>query len=130
MGRDGATGNGSGIGDVEVSLPWPPPPLWPNNSRGRSWKVRKATEDAYKIRAAVAANGLSAPKANKARITFHKPNRARFDLDNAYAAMKPAQDVICAKLGLDDSQLQEVTLVRGEPWKAGGILVEFSAPSE
>lgn len=112
-----------------IRLSWPDKALWPNRSRGKAWTARKAAEDAYKQEAACAAMGqigaLKAIEAGVVAITFHKANRGRYDLDNAYAAIKPAQDAICAKWGVDDSELNHVTLIRGETVKGGCVLVEI-----
>lgn len=113
-----------------IRLSWPAQPLWPNRSRGKSWKARKNSEDAYKMEGGVATVGqigtLRAISEPQVTITFHKKDRGSYDLDNAYAAMKPAQDAICAKWGRDDSTLSRVTLVRGEPVKGGCVMVEIS----
>lgn len=117
-----------------LRLSWPPQPLWPNRSRGKVWAARKDAEDAYKREGDIVARGqICTLKAISLvsddpliTITFHKTDKGRFDLDNAYAALKPAQDAICARWGIDDSKLDRVNLRRGEPVKGGCVMIEVT----
>ena len=118
------------ISTAVMRLSWPSQPLWPNRSRGRAWQARKAAEDAYKREGDIVALGqigsLKEITDPTVTITFHKTNAGRYDLDNAYAAMKPAQDAICARWGIDDSNLARVNLRRGDPVKGGCVMFEVT----
>lgn len=113
-----------------LRLSWPPTTLWPNESSGRSWRVKMADKTAYSHEADILALGqigaLRQIETNEITITFHKKDRRRYDLDNAHAAMKHALDAICKRWGRDDSVFDKVTLIRGEPVKGGAVLVEVS----
>jgi hypothetical protein len=111
-----------------LRISWPPAPLWPNRSRGKAWQNRSASETAYYQEGSIAAYGqigtLRQIGAPVLQVSFHKRDRGRFDLDNAFSAMKPAIDGIFARWGRDDSEVSRVTLIRGEPVKGGCVVVE------
>lgn len=113
-----------------IRIGWPPQPLWPNRSRGRSWKARTDAETVYAQEADLAAYGQLGTLRQIANpvlsITFHKTDAGRFDLDNAYAAMKPAIDAIFGRWGRDDSIIRDVRLRKGEPVKGGAVLIEVT----
>lgn len=99
-----------------VFLPFPDPALSPNASE-RHWREKQpakvsARESAQLLtRNAVAKSDWRPRKGRLAtRITFYMPDRRRRDLDNLFAALKPAIDGMCAELGIDDCQLRPVTL--------------------
>ena len=110
-----------------LRLSWPPTALWPNRSRGRAWQSRAASEACYAHEADIVAHGqigaLRMIQKPALHLSFHKPDAGRFDLDNAYAAMKPAIDAICRRWGRDDSTIHDVRLHRGEPVKGGCVLI-------
>lgn len=113
-----------------IRLSWPPQALWPNRSRGRSWKVRDDADAAYAREADLAAYGqigaLRQITTPRLEVTFHKADRGRYDLDNAYAALKPAIDAIFGRWGRDDSIISDVRLLRGAPVKGGCVMIEVS----
>lgn len=112
-----------------LRMSWPPQSLWPNRSNGRAWTAKKDDKANY-LKAAdiVAYNQIGALRHIETptlTLTFHKTDAGRFDLDNAYAAMKPALDAICRRWGRDDSIFDDVRLVRGEPVKGGCVMIEI-----
>jgi hypothetical protein len=113
-----------------LRLSWPPQALWPNRSRGKAWQARAAADAAYAQEADIAAYGqlgtLRQIANPRLEVTFHKTDAGRFDLDNAYSALKPAIDAIFGRWGRDDSLLRDVRLIKGEPVKGGCVLLEFS----
>jgi hypothetical protein len=117
-----------------LRLSWPPQPLWPNRSNGRAWQAKTEAKTAYATEADCVALGhqgaLRRIQNPALTVSFHKTNAGRFDLDNAYAAMKPAIDAICARWGRDDSTIHRVTLIRGEPVKGGCVMIEINEASE
>ena len=113
-----------------IRLSWPPQPLWPNRSNGRAWAAKEGAKLAYAAEADLAAYGqlgtLRRIDNPALKVSFHKADRGRFDLDNAYAALKPAIDAICARWGRDDSTIDDVRLMRGEPVKGGCVMIEVT----
>jgi hypothetical protein len=113
-----------------LRLSWPPQALWPNCSRGKHWGNRIDADADYHQEGSIAAYGqigtLRSIQTPVLRVSFHKKDRGRFDLDNAYAALKPAIDGVFKKWGRDDSEVSEVTLVRGGPVKGGCVMIEIT----
>jgi hypothetical protein len=113
-----------------LRLSWPPAALWPNRSRGKAWQARTAADATYAQEADIAAyrqlGTLRQIGTPALAVSFHKADRGRFDLDNAYAALKPAIDAICRRWGRDDSEIHRVTLVRGDFVPGGCVLVQIT----
>lgn len=113
-----------------LRLMWPPQSLWPNRSNGRSWTVKADDKAAVIKEADIVAYGqigaLREIGTPQTTITFHKATAGRYDLDNAYAAMKHQLDAICRRWGRDDSIIDDVRLIRGEPVKGGCVLIEIT----
>lgn len=110
-----------------ITLAWPDTQLWPN--RPSHWTAvhrrrKAAKEEAW---AACLEAGLRNTGADRAHIaiTFRPPNRRRFDLDNALAAIKGHLDGISLAIGIDDSRF-DVSVARGEPAPGGRVVVEIT----
>ncbi|MCV2448479.1 hypothetical protein [Paracoccus sp. DMF] len=111
-------------------LPWPGSTLWPNRSKGRSWRVSYADKRALirdTAEACVKA-GLPALTLAEGPVRFRwiacSPARRRWDDDGLAGAMKHARDTIARALGVDDSRFS-AEVVRGERCLAGAVLVEI-----
>lgn len=110
---------------ITLKLPWPEQALWINRRAGHShWKEAPAKESALSDGCSAtleALNGEPKPDWTDKRlaltITAHKLNKAPYDLDNLSGALKHHLDGIAATLGINDSQFDHVTIVRGEPRK-------------
>ena len=101
---------------VTIVLPWPDSNLMPNRRNGKHWRsydrAKKASREAGKIAAYDAGAGKLKQGLFSVRYVFYAPDRRRRDLDGLYGALKHTQDSVCEVLGIDDSQLNPVTLVR------------------
>lgn len=112
---------------IQVRLPWPARPLWPNAKahwRARARALSKSKGDAYTL-AHFGTGSLmrqAGPKRLMVTMEFMAPTKRRYDLDNALAACKGALDGIAQAMDVDDSCFR-FTLARGEPVKGGGVLV-------
>lgn len=60
-------------------------------------------------------------------ITFHPPNRVRYDWDNKVASLKPTIDGMCRALGVDDSRIVEAKIYKREVIKGGLCHIEIKA---
>lgn len=116
-----------------IRLSWPAKPLWVNRSSGKHWAAagRDAAKKAQRDEAVIMAKGQIGTLRQigdgyTLTITFHKADRRRYDLDNAYGAVKAAQDAIFKEWGRDDSTFDRVTLIRGEPVKGGCVMFEVT----
>lgn len=116
-----------------IRLSWPARQLWINRNSGKHWAAdrKHAAKKAQVEEAVIMAKGQigtlrQISDAYTLTITFHKADRKRYDLDNAYGAVKAAQDAIFKEWGRDDSTFDRVTLVRGEPVKGGCVMFEVT----
>lgn len=113
---------------IEVTLPWTPPKLNPNNAKGLHWGTRAKAAKRYKrdcgwscVAAGVRPAGFTRAAV---AITFHAPDAQRRDLDNMLAAIKAGLDAISAALRIDDSHF-DLSLSRGEPRAGGAVVVRI-----
>lgn len=114
-----------------ITLPYPDSRLNPNKSNGRHWGSTKAIKDDAKLIATRCAQIVYASitvesKPTPLKITFVKPTRARFDLDNAYASCKYYLDGIALGMGIDDQYFYPITLDKRYEKGQSYITVEIS----
>lgn len=114
---------------VNVTLPWPPRCLHPNDRS--HWRIvraaaKTARNDAFLLTRVAAERGKPLFVDGKAsiRLTFCPPNRRKHDLDGCLSANKAALDGIADALGLDDSKFA-LALNRGPVVKGGAVYVEI-----
>jgi len=110
---------------IAIILSWPVKELWINRRAGHShWqsidaKTNALTEGCASVLQAL--QGAHKPDWQGHRlavtITAHKANKAPFDLDNLTGALKSHLDGIATTLGVNDNQIDRVTVIRGEPDK-------------
>lgn len=121
---------------LTVELPFPDSSLMPNRKNGRHWGAvhgaKSAAFDAgYYLthEAAKRHTGTWHPTSGQVPVTltFCPPDRRKRDLDNLLAACKPVLDGVAAALLMDDREFEPVTLKRGEPRKAGAVVLEVGA---
>ena len=111
----------------EIILPWPHRDLSPNArvhplAKARVFKRAKADAQVLAMMA-----GIRPPQEGTIVLTigFHPPSRRRYDLDNAFGALKAACDGIAAAMGVDDVRFGFV-LSREDPVKEGKVIVSVS----
>lgn len=114
---------------ASITLPWPPST---NNAyavrNGRKVKTTAARSYAREVVHAVSTkkewrslkNELRSTHALKVTITAHYPDRRRRDLANLE---KLANDAIFTWLGVDDSQIVDLRLTRGDDRDGGALTV-------
>lgn len=111
---------------MQVELPWPPRPLWPN-SRDH-WSGIARVKRSYKAMAWALATQAKQPMP-QARLCVHMafcaPDRIRRDMDNMIAAMKAGLDGISSAIGVDD-HLWVLTVERGPIIKPGVVRVTIT----
>lgn len=116
---------------MTLVLPYPPST---NNAyavlRGRKVKTRAAREYQANVQAACLVQfasqraGWTGDTRLKVEVIVHPPDRRRRDLANTE---KLAVDAVFDWLGLDDSQIDELRLVRDEVQSDGLLLVSIEA---
>lgn len=106
----------------EISLPWPPKGLSPNDRRHRmavAGKRRQYRADCAWSTIAAGVRRIEA-SALRVRITFCPPDARARDLDNMLASIKSGLDGVADVIGIDDSRWTLV-LARGEPERPGRV---------
>lgn len=112
---------------VTIELPYPPSAnrYWRSIGRGRVL----ISEEGRRFHALVAAEWLAHPKRHPplegrvgVRIAWHVPDRRRRDIDNV---LKPSLDSLKhAGVYVDDSQIDDLHIRRGEMVEGGALIVE------
>lgn len=115
----------------EITLPWPPSPLWQN--RPSHWGVKRAAVKHARGRAWAKAQLKKIPADPRAVLAFefHPPDSRRRDLHNMPATQKATIDGIAAAMGVDDEHFR----VRWpEAWaevrKGGAVVVTITTEEE
>jgi crossover junction endodeoxyribonuclease RusA len=99
------------MSEPQVTLPWPPKELNPNQSQKIHWAKKNRIAQGYKVAcwwACVAAK-FEAPNTDGriyVWLDFYPPDRRRRDEDNAIAAMKHGLDGVAKAIGVDDSRFK------------------------
>lgn len=110
----------------QVTLPWPDKMLFPNNSKGRHWRVvqkpRNRQRHTAEMLTSQATGGPICCERVSLHVAFAPPDRRRRDRDNCVAALKGAQDGIADAIGIDDSTFL-VSYEIVPPVKGGAVLV-------
>lgn len=114
---------------ITIFIGWPETNLWINRRAGYShWKEFDAKNRALNEGCAATLQALNGdPKPNwlgkrlSMTAVAHKPTRGNYDLDNFHSSLKHFLDGIAATLGIDDKQIYQVTIIKGETRKAGGV---------
>ena len=117
---------------LKIKISWPDEALWINRNRGRVWGAMKdAKEEALNEGCKATLQALDGePKPDWKRerlaveISAHKTNKAAYDLDNLAGALKAHIDGICAVLGVNDNQIDMLTVLRDVPAKVGYVEIE------
>jgi crossover junction endodeoxyribonuclease RusA len=120
---------------MTLKLPWPPTANHLHTvARGR--KIKSATGRAYDNEVAwivavelrVGPQGWRPTRADRLTLTIyaHAPDNRRRDLDNL---LKASSDAVCKALDIDDSQIDQLTLVRGTTLKSDPHLLLTLRPA-
>jgi len=111
------------MAEINIKLPWPPSVnrYW-RNVKGRT--LISAEGRAYKkaVAGLVMAKGLAGAFSGDDRlevaIAAHVPDKRRRDLDNL---LKASLDAITEAIGVDDSQIDDLRIVRAEKMEGGEL---------
>ncbi len=89
---------------MNITLPWPPSALSPNQRL--HWSKLARAKKSYRAECAwqAIAQGAKPITAERLHVSlvFYPPNRRAFDLDNILARMKSGLDGLADVLGVDD----------------------------
>ena len=110
-----------------ITLPWPPSILFPNAAMrdGAKFPRRQAASDYRQdanLEALSVLGGLPVGEIVAIAIDFYPPNNKR-DLDGMLSAIKPGIDGIFGYLGQNDSQINQIMLVKHPADKANPRVV-------
>ena len=90
----------------EITLPWPPTELSPNQRT--HWAIKSRAAKAYKQACHLTAKQQGLTRIDEPRlhatITFYPPSKRRIDLDNCVARIKHLIDAVAEITGVDDSK--------------------------
>ena len=113
---------------VLIRLDWPPRALWPNVKDKAHWrdtaKAKKAAKNSAFWQMQGQRHAIRDCEHRHLTLTFYPPTNRKFDLDNAFAAMKAQLDAVRDLWGVDDCEWT-FTLERGEKTKGGCVLIEI-----
>ena len=106
---------------MNITLPWPPSALSPNQRL--HWSKLARAKKAYRAECAwqAIAQGAKPITAERLHVSlvFYPPNRRAFDLDNMLARMKSGLDGLADVLGVDDKHW---TLTISKADEVGGMV--------
>lgn len=114
------------MADYDFTMPWPPTiNHWHQPCRGRiikGSKARKYESDAVAWLKSIGLNGERLANDLRVKLTLHPPTNARYDIDNRTKGV--FDSLSAADFWVDDSQVVELSIAKGEKVKGG--LVEVS----
>jgi crossover junction endodeoxyribonuclease RusA len=110
-----------GVGEVRVTLPWPPAELSPNSRP--HWAAKSRAAKSYRHACATLARQagvLSLPDGRlHVTVEFVPPDRRHRDRDNMLASIKSGLDGLADALGVNDSRFDLTIRVADE---VGGMV--------
>lgn len=112
-----------------IVLSWPPRELHPNarpHYHAKASAAKAYRETAYWLAKTKGDTWLHNQDAAQARISFYPPDKRRRDLDGMLASVKAGMDGIADAFGINDYQINPITIMRCEPVKGGKIVVSLS----
>ena len=116
---------------VSISLPWPDRHLSPNarvHHHVKAQYVKMAREVAFfETRSTVGLNLFTPDDKLSMVVVAHPPDNRRRDLDNIHSQIKSYQDGLFQALGLDDTQIREVTVAWGNTVHGGQVVLTLAA---
>ena len=123
---------------IEVTLPWPPPEVFPNARNGAHWtkawpsiKVQKHTAWAL-TREQIGRQNVPRDRLSRwgLHFDFYPPDARKRDEDGMIGAMKAAQDGISQALVVDDSLFRITHTVHPPRRPDGAVVVTVTAPGQ
>ena len=103
---------------ITITLPLPDKSLQPNRNNGRMYAFSNAARVKAHTMGYEAAKQYFGEFSNdvpiKIKIIAHKAKNVRYDLDNFLASMKKPLDGVFSGLGIDDSQVVDIRIIKGE----------------
>lgn len=113
---------------MTISLDWPPRELHPNARVHRMVKAKATKSYRYASWVIALRDGPELPldRPLSMEIDFHPPDRRRRDADGCLSAVKAGIDGISDAYGLNDYDLNPITIKRCDPVKGGRVIVRFS----
>jgi hypothetical protein len=106
---------------MRIELPYPVPELFPNRTKGKSWKTtyqpRKEARELSKVLTLDVKNKMNEEETSdipqpfddiEVSIIAIPPDKRHRDIDGLIAAFKPYQDGIFEALGLDDADISKL----------------------
>jgi crossover junction endodeoxyribonuclease RusA len=116
------------MSDYEFEMPWPPTVNhWHQPYRGRiikGSKARKYESDAVAHLESIGLSGEALSSNLKVKLILNPPTLARYDIDNRTKGVFDA--LSAANIWVDDFQVTELKIVKGEKIKGGRVLVFVS----
>lgn len=110
-----------------IALDWPPSALSPNARIHYRAKAKIVTSYRYAAFAAgINAGDLPPERPLSVTVEFCPPDARKRDLDNMLASIKAGLDGISDAYGLNDYDLNPITIKRCDPVKGGRVIVRFS----
>lgn len=114
---------------IQITLPWPPAALLPNNRNGRHWSSTQGPKEAYKdtvyklCRQSLGYVYPDLPEGPvRLLIQFYPPDRRKRDDDGMIGAFKHGRDMVALALGVDDVRFRP-TYEICEPVKGGDVIL-------
>ena len=120
------------MSDYEFTLPYPPSVnAWKTPFRGRMILTKKGRE--YRVAAFNAIDALGLAMSNIAEplyveLTLNPPTLRRYDCDNFAKSL--LDSLTHANFWQDDSQIQRLTIIKGEKTQGGNVLVKVNICAE
>ncbi|MGL5703615.1 MAG: RusA family crossover junction endodeoxyribonuclease [Cetobacterium sp.] len=116
------------MADYDFTMPWPPTiNHWHQPWRGRiikGAKARKYESDAVAWLKSIGLNGERLANDLRVKLTLHPPTNARYDIDNRTKGV--FDSLSAADFWVDDSQVVELSIAKGEKVKGGMVEVSVT----
>ena len=113
---------------MTIILSWPPRDLHPNARVHFHAKAKATKAYRYAAWATALGEGPELPEARPIALTveFSPPDNRRRDVDGLLSSIKAGLDGISDAYGLNDYDINPITIHRLEPVKGGRVTVRFS----
>ncbi len=112
---------------TELTLPWPPKELLPNNRNGRHWGSIQGPKSKYQQWCYLAAleTHPELPEGQiRLLIQFYPPDKRKRDDDGMVGAFKAGRDGVAKAWGIDDNRFR-CTYEICDPVKYGKVVVQI-----
>lgn len=117
------------MGEVTITLPWPPSKTSPNKSNSGNWWEKSTAAKSYKETCGKECMAQGVRKMGctdvTVTVTYHPPTNGRIDWDNMANRCKQGFDAISEAIGVDDGNWWPVVSEKGDKVKGGCVLVHI-----